>query len=383
MRKLTSILLFSFISLGGAQSKEKNKLQEEINNKQAEIAKLREQIKVDSAQARKLYQQAKDKAENLKAEVKQKLVFYKKVLRVAKKSREITKAQLNESQKLANQAKTKYKLHAYGLARTSINKAIFAISKVPIASMIVTPALFAPNENDSSKSLSFACDVASRNPIKGYELKIYKTDNNEKIEIHSLKGTGEPPKNLSWNGRLNGKLALDSASQYLAELLLTDNQKNVGRSGKIKFKTDIFITKSERGDVINVSSIRFKRKSDKLLDEYKITVETVHRFLLEYPDYQVIVEGHTDYGGRAGWNKKLSQKRARSVKNYLVELGMNEARLKEYGLGEIMPVSLDIEKRAINRRVSFILIKDQGQLETYLGVYKGLNFRKEVKMKKK
>ncbi len=74
----------------------------------------------------------------------------------------------------------------------------------------------------------------------------------------------------------------------------------------------------------------------------------------------VQVEGHTDSRGSARYNKKLSQRRADSVRNYLIGRGVETGRLSAVGFGEEVPIDDNKTKegRANNRRVEFT-IKDQ------------------------
>jgi OOP family OmpA-OmpF porin len=74
----------------------------------------------------------------------------------------------------------------------------------------------------------------------------------------------------------------------------------------------------------------------------------------QYPDLNVVIEGHTDSVGTAAYNKKLSQQRAESVKKYMVEKGGIDAnRLKAQGFGMDKPIASNKTKegRQQNRRV--------------------------------
>ncbi|WP_116085630.1 OmpA family protein [Tropicimonas sp. IMCC34011] len=67
-----------------------------------------------------------------------------------------------------------------------------------------------------------------------------------------------------------------------------------------------------------------------------------------------VVEGHTDARGVEGYNFGLSEERAASVKDYLSELGVSEARLTAVGLGESEPRTgdaLDPENRRVELRI--------------------------------
>lgn len=75
-------------------------------------------------------------------------------------------------------------------------------------------------------------------------------------------------------------------------------------------------------------------------------------------DLRVELAGHTDSVGAAQYNQQLSQKRADSVRNYLIDLGVAPGRLEANGYGESQPIrSNDTEEgRERNRRVEFNVI---------------------------
>src|SRR4029434_8034683 len=61
-------------------------------------------------------------------------------------------------------------------------------------------------------------------------------------------------------------------------------------------------------------------------------------FLKAYPRRNVLIEGHTDNIGAEGFNIKLSQQRADSVRNQLVERGVAPQRIRTKGYGAKFPV---------------------------------------------
>lgn len=69
------------------------------------------------------------------------------------------------------------------------------------------------------------------------------------------------------------------------------------------------------------------------------------------------IGGHTDSIGNASYNKKLSQKRADSVKNYLIKQGIDKSKLISHGYGEKAPKVSNMLKtgRAKNRRIEFTI----------------------------
>src|SRR5690606_5633976 len=114
-------------------------------------------------------------------------------------------------------------------------------------------------------------------------------------------------------------------------------------------------------------------------DSYELTpasqqsVMELARILNEYPDTNVLIEGHTDNKGSAEYNQGLSERRAVSVANYLKMQGVDGSRISTRGLGLENPVeSNDTEAgRAKNRRVEIAIwaneeLKEkaeQGELE--------------------
>ena len=73
---------------------------------------------------------------------------------------------------------------------------------------------------------------------------------------------------------------------------------------------------------------------------------------------KVEVQGHTDSQGRDAFNLKLSQKRAESVRAYLIERGVPALSLEAKGYGETMPIASNRTRsgRAKNRRVEFVIV---------------------------
>ncbi len=81
----------------------------------------------------------------------------------------------------------------------------------------------------------------------------------------------------------------------------------------------------------------------------------------EYPDTNIIVEGHTDSTGDDSYNMTLSQKRANAVTEYLVSQGISRSRLTTYAHGETLPKydNSTAEGRAKNRRVEIGIVANE------------------------
>jgi outer membrane protein OmpA-like peptidoglycan-associated protein len=81
--------------------------------------------------------------------------------------------------------------------------------------------------------------------------------------------------------------------------------------------------------------------------------------LAHNPQIRIQVQGHTDNSGDAGTNRMLSQRRADSVRQWLINSGIDATRIEAKGFGDEQPIvpNLTPESRARNRRVQFTLIK--------------------------
>jgi len=87
---------------------------------------------------------------------------------------------------------------------------------------------------------------------------------------------------------------------------------------------------------------------------YDKDINDLAKVMKDYPDLNVVIEGHTDNVGTAAYNKKLSQRRANAVKKYMVEQdGINANRITAEGFGFDRPIASNDtdEGRQKNRRV--------------------------------
>jgi outer membrane protein OmpA-like peptidoglycan-associated protein len=119
--------------------------------------------------------------------------------------------------------------------------------------------------------------------------------------------------------------------------------------------------------VISLSgAVLFKTASSDLLDMAKRRLDTVADAIEGYGSGDIIVEGHTDSRGTEQYNLDLSQKRAASVREYLVSKGIPGNRVSPKGRGEAEPIASNdtAEGRANNRRVEIIVNPDEPSQST-------------------
>ncbi|PUB27162.1 outer membrane protein OmpA-like peptidoglycan-associated protein [Promicromonospora sp. AC04] len=108
-------------------------------------------------------------------------------------------------------------------------------------------------------------------------------------------------------------------------------------------------------DLVEIPNITFVTDSAKLTKDGRAVVRDAAEVLMEHPEVEVRIEGHTDSVGTEEENQRLSERRAEKVLDELVELGVDRDRLTSKGYGESDPLVVpktfaDLEK---NRRVEF------------------------------
>jgi outer membrane protein OmpA-like peptidoglycan-associated protein len=115
-----------------------------------------------------------------------------------------------------------------------------------------------------------------------------------------------------------------------------------------------------RGLIVNMSDVLFDFNQATLKPGAREKLAKVSGILLAYPTLHISVEGHTDSIGTPEYNMKLSQRRADSVRDYLVSNGINPANVQAIGKGEDDPVASNATAagRQQNRRVELVVTGD-------------------------
>lgn len=116
---------------------------------------------------------------------------------------------------------------------------------------------------------------------------------------------------------------------------------------------------------LSENTVNFDFNSAALTTVSKSNLDKLARVMLQYPDTNINVYGHTDSKGTAEYNLTLSQKRANSVIDYLVSKGIARTRLNAMGMGEKDPIATNETEagRAQNRRVEFAITANEEMIK--------------------
>jgi outer membrane protein OmpA-like peptidoglycan-associated protein len=123
--------------------------------------------------------------------------------------------------------------------------------------------------------------------------------------------------------------------------------------------TGVSVTRQGNNIILNMpGNVTFAVNSADISSRFYEVLDSVSIVVNEYDKTLIEVMGHTDNTGAADYNQALSERRARSVSDYLKSREVLPARLEAYGYGEDYPVADNQTDagRALNRRVEIALV---------------------------
>lgn len=106
------------------------------------------------------------------------------------------------------------------------------------------------------------------------------------------------------------------------------------------------------------NGIGFATDSSQLTGSIQNTLNGVAQILVEYPETSLVINGYTDNTGNDSYNQSLSERRAESVRAYLLSQGVAAGRAIARGYGERNPICTNdtTDGRACNRRVEIQIL---------------------------
>ena len=123
---------------------------------------------------------------------------------------------------------------------------------------------------------------------------------------------------------------------------------------------------SERGWVVTLGDVLFDTGKANLKSATSQHLGDLAQFLAKYPQRGAIIEGHTDSVGGSDYNLQLSQRRADSVRDFLLGRGILSSRMSSSGKGEQLPIAGNdsASGRQQNRRVEVIITDAERSVST-------------------
>ncbi len=197
-----------------------------------------------------------------------------------------------------------------------------------------------------SKPALFSPQVEANEQVHSWRFVIDEADGQQ---VRTLQGDGPVPELLEWDGRDEAGSLVNGGKIFQYQLLIDYLDNSHASTARQLFganRTEVLS--------VNMSGGAFKTGSFELSDAAKQILAESAEVLKQFPQEQVVVEGHSDAKGPEALNLQLSQRRAEEAARFLIEeQGVPREQLIVNWFGESQPmVGNDSELgREINRRV--------------------------------
>ncbi|MFA9391829.1 MAG: OmpA family protein [Prolixibacteraceae bacterium] len=123
-------------------------------------------------------------------------------------------------------------------------------------------------------------------------------------------------------------------------------------------QVNLYLVPIERGLAIRLNNIFFEFDKAALQPQSFSELNRLVNVLKENPKIEIAIAGHTDDKGSDLYNLELSDDRAKEVRQYLIDNGIEQYRITSQGYGETQPISTNSteEGQQMNRRVEFTIL---------------------------
>jgi len=192
---------------------------------------------------------------------------------------------------------------------------------------------------------------------KGRELKSAQS------EAERAKSEAESAKSAADVARTRAEMAQSEAERAKSEALQarTESEKTKAENEQLMRElSELKGKQTDRGIVLTIGDLLFETAKADLSTQANASIAKLAQFLLNHPGRNLSIEGHTDSVGSDSYNDALSQRRAESVKNALVERGVGAERIVTKGLGKRFPIASNAtaQGRQMNRRVEVVVLNE-------------------------
>jgi outer membrane protein OmpA-like peptidoglycan-associated protein len=165
----------------------------------------------------------------------------------------------------------------------------------------------------------------------------------DRIAAESAKLDAERSRIAAEHEAADARLARESARADLREAMATITA----------------VRESARGLIVSLPNILFATDRAELKPEGREALAKISGILQVAEGYSLSIEGHTDSVGAGDYNQDLSERRAASVREYLVQQGLSNRDITAKGMGESQPVASNDTSsgRQTNRRVEIVVVE--------------------------
>jgi outer membrane protein OmpA-like peptidoglycan-associated protein len=138
------------------------------------------------------------------------------------------------------------------------------------------------------------------------------------------------------------------------------NLDSLVKSGLRVIHKDLYLVPIEIGQIVRLNNVFFDLDKYNLRPESFVELDRVVKLMKENPTIEIELSAHTDSRASDDYNLKLSDNRARSVREYIISKGIDPSRMTSIGYGESRPIAPNDteENMQLNRRVEFKIVKD-------------------------
>ena len=244
----------------------------------------------------------------------------------------------------------------------------------PELGLTVNPRRFSPDGDGFNDTTTISLAISENNAINRWRIRILDPKMNR---FRVFSGKTKNPSSIRWDGTSADGELVQAADTYTAVATAEDSFGNKTELSE-PIETDVFVVEEDGELKIQISSIHFVPDEADFtnLDEEQAvqnrqTLDRLAEILKRYDDYTITVEGHATHEylqdpASMEWEQEtqlipLSRKRAEAVMDALVERGVRKEQLTSEGVGGAEPVVPfnDLENRWKNRRVEFILVRNE------------------------
>ena len=196
-------------------------------------------------------------------------------------------------------------------------------------------------------------DSETDQAIEGAEVVVYNTNTEEQVATANTTSEGivefTLPEGVAYDVQVNAD-DYESNSEAISE----------DEIGDLELTIALDPVKEVKPNNIDLNPIYFEYDKSDITSEAAFELDKIVETLNKYPDMDILVESHTDVRGSDSYNQQLSERRAQSTVDYLVEQGISEDRISSNGLGESKPKidcgeNCSDEDHQTNRRSEFTL----------------------------